>query len=73
MSEPSNLKKIKKEYKFVYVPVDKPKKKDCTTNHITKFVNKYNKKNDKYFRPDTQYLKGYTYMSNSDIFNSSNY
>ena len=69
----SSKKNIKKkestEYNLVYIPYSKSKlDRNNPCNNINKYVNKYNKKNEKYFKPDTVYLKGYKYITNSDVY-----
>jgi hypothetical protein len=63
------IKEYIKEYDYIYVPYKKSKKsKNNPCNEINKHVNKYNKKNDKYYNPDAVYLKGFKYITNSDVY-----
>ncbi len=63
-----NNKEVNKYTTYVYIPYDKKKSKSNPCNSINKHVNKYNKKNDKFYNPDQSYMKGFKYMSNSDIY-----
>lgn len=68
-SETKSRKQKTSIYELVYVPVDRSKIKNKHYNSdITKHVNQHNKKNNRYFNPDTKYLKGYTYITNSDVY-----
>ena len=63
-----NNKEVNK-YSYIYVPCENKKKSKMNPcNSINKHVNKYNKKNDKFYNPDQTYMKGFKYMTNSDIY-----
>lgn len=65
-----NSKKINKQNYHIYIPIKSFKDpKNDPTNPIHKYVNKYNSKNKKYYKSNSENsIPNYTYISNSDVY-----